>query len=76
LKLARDGRSLGGVSFNLARPGRSLAWRRRSGRNFEVFHGEDGGDLELNGTGGRVRVEDTVRRYTFTRAGCEVSSVW
>ncbi|HJW62903.1 MAG TPA: Gfo/Idh/MocA family oxidoreductase [Actinomycetes bacterium] len=32
--------------------------------------------LELNGTGGRVLVEDTVRRYTFTRAGSEVSSVW
>ncbi|HET6748561.1 MAG TPA: Gfo/Idh/MocA family oxidoreductase [Actinomycetes bacterium] len=32
--------------------------------------------LELNGTGGRVLVEDTVRRYTFTRAGSEVSNVW
>jgi myo-inositol 2-dehydrogenase/D-chiro-inositol 1-dehydrogenase len=32
--------------------------------------------LELNGTGGRVLVEDTVRRYTFTRAGSETSSVW
>ena len=32
--------------------------------------------LELNGTGGRILVEDTVRRYTFTRAGSETSSVW
>ena len=32
--------------------------------------------LELNGTSGRILIEDTVRRYTFTRAGSEVSSVW
>jgi myo-inositol 2-dehydrogenase/D-chiro-inositol 1-dehydrogenase len=32
--------------------------------------------LELNGTSGRILVEDTVRRYTFTRAGSETSSVW
>jgi len=32
--------------------------------------------LELNGTSGRILVEDTVRRYTFTQAGSEVSSVW
>jgi myo-inositol 2-dehydrogenase/D-chiro-inositol 1-dehydrogenase len=32
--------------------------------------------VELNGTAGRVLIEDTVRRYTFTRAGSEVSEVW
>jgi len=32
--------------------------------------------LELNGTAGRVLVEDTVRRYTFNRAGEEVGQVW
>jgi myo-inositol 2-dehydrogenase / D-chiro-inositol 1-dehydrogenase len=32
--------------------------------------------LELNGTSGRILVEDTVQRYTFTQAGSEVSSVW
>ena len=32
--------------------------------------------LELNGTSGRILIEDTVRRYSFTRAGSEVSSVW
>jgi myo-inositol 2-dehydrogenase / D-chiro-inositol 1-dehydrogenase len=32
--------------------------------------------LELNGLDGRVLVEDTVRRYTFTPAGQEISSVW
>ena len=32
--------------------------------------------LELNGLDGRVVVEDTVRRYTFTPAGCETSHVW
>jgi myo-inositol 2-dehydrogenase / D-chiro-inositol 1-dehydrogenase len=32
--------------------------------------------LELNGTRGRVLVDDTVRRYTFTQAGCEISKVW
>jgi myo-inositol 2-dehydrogenase/D-chiro-inositol 1-dehydrogenase len=32
--------------------------------------------LEVNGLGGRVVVEDTVRRYTFTPAGHEVSNVW
>ncbi|MFI6483707.1 Gfo/Idh/MocA family protein [Nonomuraea sp. NPDC050663] len=32
--------------------------------------------LELNGTEGRVLIEDTVRRYTFTHAGDEVSQVW
>jgi myo-inositol 2-dehydrogenase / D-chiro-inositol 1-dehydrogenase len=32
--------------------------------------------LELNGTSGRILIEDTVRRYTFTQAGSEVSSVW
>ena len=32
--------------------------------------------LELNGTSGRVLIQDTVRRYTFTQAGSEVSSVW
>ena len=32
--------------------------------------------LEINGTLGRVLVEDTVRRYTFSRAGSETSDVW
>jgi len=32
--------------------------------------------LELNGTSGRILVEDTVGRYTFSQAGSEVSSVW
>jgi predicted dehydrogenase len=32
--------------------------------------------LEVNGLDGRVVVEDTVRRYTFTPAGCETSEVW
>jgi myo-inositol 2-dehydrogenase/D-chiro-inositol 1-dehydrogenase len=32
--------------------------------------------LELNGTRGRILVDDTVRRYTFTQAGCETSKVW
>jgi myo-inositol 2-dehydrogenase / D-chiro-inositol 1-dehydrogenase len=32
--------------------------------------------LELNGLDGRVVVEDTVRRYTFTPSGSETSSVW
>jgi predicted dehydrogenase len=32
--------------------------------------------LEINGTAGRVEIEDTVRRYTFHRAGCELGKVW
>ena len=32
--------------------------------------------VELNGTAGRVLIEDTVRRYRFTRAGSETSEVW
>jgi myo-inositol 2-dehydrogenase/D-chiro-inositol 1-dehydrogenase len=32
--------------------------------------------VELNGTDGRVVIEDTVRRYAFTRAGSEISEVW
>ena len=32
--------------------------------------------VELNGLDGRVVVEDTVRRYTFTPAGSETSNVW
>jgi myo-inositol 2-dehydrogenase / D-chiro-inositol 1-dehydrogenase len=32
--------------------------------------------LEINGTGGRVLVEDTVRRYTFQAAGDETARVW
>ncbi|MEW9531965.1 Gfo/Idh/MocA family protein [Microbispora sp. NPDC049125] len=32
--------------------------------------------LEINGTGGRVLVEDTVRRYTYSSAGDEMSRVW
>jgi myo-inositol 2-dehydrogenase/D-chiro-inositol 1-dehydrogenase len=32
--------------------------------------------LEVNGLAGRLLIEDTVRRYTFTRAGSETSSVW
>jgi predicted dehydrogenase len=32
--------------------------------------------VELNGTAGRVLIEDTVRRYSFTRAGSETSEVW
>src|SRR6266508_1922506 len=32
--------------------------------------------VELNGTDGRVVIQDTVRRFTFTRAGSEVSEVW
>jgi predicted dehydrogenase len=32
--------------------------------------------LEINGTRGRVLVEDTVRRYTFQPAGDETARVW
>jgi myo-inositol 2-dehydrogenase/D-chiro-inositol 1-dehydrogenase len=32
--------------------------------------------LEVNGTAGRLLVEDTVRRYTFNRAGEETAQVW
>jgi predicted dehydrogenase len=32
--------------------------------------------VELNGSAGRVLIEDTVRRYSFTRAGSETSEVW
>jgi myo-inositol 2-dehydrogenase / D-chiro-inositol 1-dehydrogenase len=32
--------------------------------------------LEVNGTAGRVLVEDTVRRYTFQAAGDETARVW
>ena len=32
--------------------------------------------LEINGSQGRVLVEDTVRRYTFNRAGDEIAQVW
>ena len=32
--------------------------------------------LELNGTSGRILIQDTVQRYSFTQAGSEVSSVW
>lgn len=32
--------------------------------------------LELNGTSGRVLIDDTVRRFTQNRAGHETSAVW
>ncbi len=32
--------------------------------------------VEINGTAGRVTVEDTVRRYTFQQAGSETGEVW
>jgi predicted dehydrogenase len=32
--------------------------------------------LEVNGLGGRILIEDTVRRYTYTPAGDETSTVW
>jgi len=32
--------------------------------------------LEVNGTRGRVLIEDTVRRYTFQAAGDETAQVW
>ncbi len=32
--------------------------------------------LEVNGTHGRLLVEDTVRRYVFSKAGDEHSTVW
>ena len=32
--------------------------------------------LEVNGTSGRLTVEDTVRRFTFSRAGEETRQVW
>ena len=32
--------------------------------------------LEINGTMGRVLVEDTVRRYTFQATGDETARVW
>jgi myo-inositol 2-dehydrogenase / D-chiro-inositol 1-dehydrogenase len=32
--------------------------------------------LEINGTTGRVLVEDTVRRYTFQATGDETARVW
>jgi myo-inositol 2-dehydrogenase/D-chiro-inositol 1-dehydrogenase len=30
----------------------------------------------VNSTSGRILIEDTVQRHTFTQAGSEVSSVW
>ncbi|GAA3198556.1 Gfo/Idh/MocA family protein [Dactylosporangium siamense] len=32
--------------------------------------------VELNGTAGRILIHDTVRRYTFQRAGDETAQVW
>ena len=32
--------------------------------------------MEINGLDGRILIEDTVRRYTYTRAGEETSQVW
>jgi len=32
--------------------------------------------VEINGTAGRVTVEDTVRRYTFQETGSETGEVW
>lgn len=32
--------------------------------------------VELNGTAGRILIQDTVRRYTYQRAGDETASVW
>ena len=32
--------------------------------------------VEINGRDGRVLIEDTVRRYTFNRAGDETAQVW
>ena len=32
--------------------------------------------VEINGTGGRAVIEDTVRRYTFQQAGSETGEVW
>ncbi|CAN5836789.1 N/A [soil metagenome] len=32
--------------------------------------------VEVNGTDGRILIEDTVRRYTFNRAGDETAQVW
>ena len=32
--------------------------------------------VEVNGRGGRVLIEDTVRRYTFNRVGDEMAQVW
>ena len=32
--------------------------------------------VEVNGTAGRIVIEDTVRRYTFHPAGSEVGEVW
>jgi myo-inositol 2-dehydrogenase/D-chiro-inositol 1-dehydrogenase len=32
--------------------------------------------VEVNGTKGRVRIEDTVKRYTFNAAGNETAEVW
>jgi myo-inositol 2-dehydrogenase/D-chiro-inositol 1-dehydrogenase len=32
--------------------------------------------LEVNGTAGRVLIDDTVRRFTFNKAGSETAEVW
>ena len=32
--------------------------------------------VEINGTEGRVVIEDTVRRYSFQKRGCETGEVW
>ena len=32
--------------------------------------------VEINGTHGRILIEDTVRRYTFNKTGSELSEVW
>jgi Oxidoreductase family, C-terminal alpha/beta domain len=49
----------------------SLVGSYDSSYTYPVTH-----QLELNGTSGRILVEDTVQRYTFTHAGSEVSRVW
>ena len=33
-------------------------------------------ELEINGTDGRILIDDTVKRYTFHRAGEETGEVW
>ena len=45
-------------------------------RRDRTFTYQEAHRLEINGTRGRVVVEDTVRRFCFQEAGSETAEIW
>jgi myo-inositol 2-dehydrogenase / D-chiro-inositol 1-dehydrogenase len=70
---SRDGHSVGIGPGGIVRLGRCC---KRTGRQSQPYAYPGTHTMEINRSDGRLLIEDTVRRYTFDRAGNETAHVW